>query len=975
MLSLKITRMKIIYLLTFIMCLPFMVLAQDINVPRLTPFPADLPWVKIDLNGKWLFAADPKENFWQSPKSIDCKEIQVPGEWVMQGFEVKKDHQAGYYREFEVPQSWKGQRVKLRSNGIYSESTLYINGKEVGRHIGGFTPFELDVTDVVNYGTNNQITVAVRNESKADSLASGSRYAVHPLGGITRDIFLFSVQETNISSFHVTTDFDDTYTDAILHAEVQLTNESRQVKNGLKLLFTLLDKEGKVIEIGESNFDMASLKSGFQIGKELQFTIRKPKHWTSESPYLYTLVCELRDSAKILHRTQRKVGFRELEIRGNQFLVNGKAIKLRGVNRHEVMPLRGRSLMGDIWEQDVRLFRDANVNYIRTSHYPPDERLLDACDALGMFVEVEAPFCWAHETTVEEKDRYLLLVNQHVEMVNRDKSHPSIIMWSLGNESNRYQEYFKKAGEIIKKMDPSRPRIFSQWGPDADNGELEVTNHHYPGPTGPDTYRNSKRPVTFDEYIHINSYNRFELAADPGIRNMWGPLLDRMWSAMYNSQGVLGGAIWAGIDDTFFLPGNKVVGYGTWGPLDGWRREKPEYWNMKKSYSPVRVTQMANVVDGVLKMEIENRHNFTNLSACKWEWQSGQESGSLKVELAARSKGYFDIDLKNKMQLGNDILLKISSPLGFLIDEYSFPLVPELSNEPEVQKKGKLSIKEGLETLDIRNGKLKFEVDKSNGLLRVYDRQGNALINQGATLMLLPLNSEGRGIQMVGKDQNFEPFNPLCENWVCHSVSWQTAKDSVSIQVTGSYNEAAGEYEYVIKATGELHITYDFELKTGVSPRQIGLVFGLPRDFSTVSWKRKGYWSSYPNDHLGALIGEVAAFDMDMPISASAGPSAPPDCGWSFDQTDAGSNLFRGTKENILYADLSNLKGSKVKALSNGQQHFRAWIGQDKESIRMLVADYNNAGREGFLSSHAALDYRALKRGEKVKGRVTLVFE
>ncbi|UZJ66546.1 hypothetical protein OKW96_13245 [Sphingobacterium sp. KU25419] len=200
-----------------------------------------------------------------------------------------------------------------------------------------------------------------------------------------------------------------------------------------------------------------------------------------------------------------KSWFRELEVRGNQFLVNGKPIKLRGVNRHEVMPLRGRSLEGDIWAKDVKLFREANVNYIRTSHYPPDERLLEACDELGMFVEVEAPFCWAHETAVKKEDMYPLLVNQHIEMVNRDKSHPSIIMWSLGNESNLYKEYFKEAGEVIKKMDPSRPRIFSQWGPDADNGELEVTNHHYPGPSGPDMYRNSKRPVTFDEYIHVNS--------------------------------------------------------------------------------------------------------------------------------------------------------------------------------------------------------------------------------------------------------------------------------------------------------------------------------------------------------------------------------------------------------------------------------------------------------------------------------------
>jgi beta-galactosidase len=954
---------------------PSLLLAQEVQIPRLTPFPVELQSVKVDLNGEWLFNTDPKENFWKTPQTTDCKPIQVPGEWVMQGFDVAKGTQAGYYRQFELPANWKGQRIKLRSNGIYSESVLYINGKEVGKHIGGFTPFEIDITRFVHYGGKNQITVAVRNEGKADSLASGSRYAVHPLGGITRDIFLFAVPETNIASFHVKTDFDDAYSNAMLSAEVQLTNESHQLNDRLQLSFTLLDADGKTIELGKEIYAIDDLKEGGRLDRTLKFQVNTPHHWTSESPYLYTFICALKDGAKTLHRTQRRVGFRELEVKGNQFLVNGKPIKLRGVNRHEVMPLRGRSLEGDIWAKDVKLFRDANVNYIRTSHYPPDERLLEACDELGMFVEVEAPFCWAHETVVKKEEMYPLLVNQHVEMVNRDKSHPSIIMWSLGNESNLYQEYFKKAGEVIKKMDPSRPRIFSQWGPDADSGELEVTNHHYPGPTGPELYKNSKRPVTFDEYIHVNSYNRFELSADPGVRNMWGPLLDRMWTDMYNSKGVLGGAIWAGIDDTFFLPNNKVVGYGTWGPLDGWRREKPEYWNMKKSYSPVKIVQRGNLSnDRILSLDVENRHNFTNLSACTFEWHSGQDSGSVQVNVAARSTGQFDIDLKDKQQLDRDIHLKIKSPLGFVIDEYTFVLVPVVATN-KMERKERLHLEENKETIVIRDGDKVCEINKSDGLLRIFDTKGNSFINKGGALMLLPLNSEGRGIQMIGKDQNFEPYNPICENWVCQSISWTSGKDKATIRVKGAYKEAVGEYIYVFEANGLVTIEYTFQINSPVSPRQIGLVFEVPKEFSTLEWKRKGYWNIYPKDHLGSLTGSAMAFNPEIPISASAGPSTLPKYGWSFDQTDAGANLFRATKESIYNADLSTPDGNKIKVVSDGNQHFRAWINSSKTGINMLVADYNNAGREGFLSSHAEADYRNLKRGDQVKGKVSLRFE
>lgn len=962
---------KLFYLLVSVLCLQS-VSATDFTVPRLSPLPVKVEKQKIPLGGNWQFNPSPEKEFWKQGSVTNWKSIEVPGEWVMQGFEVEKGKAAGYFRTFSVPSSWNGQRIKLRCNGIYSDSHIYINGKEAGSHLGGFTAFELDVTELVQTGKENRIAVSVRSESLADSTSSGSQYAVHPLGGITRDMYLFTLPDINMSMFHVNTSFDSTYMDAVLKTDIEISNESSVPASNLSLHFSLEDANGKEIALKQNTNPVQKIAAGATEKANLSFSIAKPEKWDSEHPYLYTLTCRLKDGKKVLHETVRRVGFRQVEVRGNQMYINNMPVKLRGVCRHEVMPLRGRSVNDGMWRKDVELFRRGNVNYIRTSHYPPDEALLEACDELGMLVEVEAPFCWAHNTNVPEEMHDAVLVNQHVEMVNLNRSHPSVIMWSLGNESLKYAEYFKKAGEVVKQMDPTRPRIFSQWGPDADNGELEVTNHHYPGPTGPDKYRNSKRPVTFDEFCHLNAYNRLELAADPGLRSMWGPLLDRMWNDMYHSQGVLGGAIWAGIDDTFFLPGEKAVGYGTWGPIDGWRREKPEYWGMKKAFSSVKIMQKGNMTaDGIVRFHVENRHNFSNLSECSIEWKVGKKSGKITADIAPRTEGDIEVRLPEELRNAEIMELAVTGVRGFVIDEYRFRILPEQLKEQTPDQTGTLSWQEGPDAIEIQSGKGHFSINRRTGLLSA-ECNGKTVLHQSPSLMVLPLNGEGEGIQMVGKDQKFEPYNPVCEDWLAQSVIFAPGEEVVSVKVKGNYKEAEGVLEYRFHKNGEVTFTYDFTMLQDISPRQTGLVFTLPSSFTHLDWERKGYWTVYPEDNIDALKGEAEAFDKSLPVSGLAGPSKQPSKPWSYDQTAAGSNLFRSTKENIYRAGLKSKEGNSVTVISDGTQHVRPWI--EKEATRLLVAGYNNPGRENFLIPHAEKGYRPLKRGDKVEGVVKLAF-
>lgn len=962
---------KLFYLLISVLYLQS-VSATDYTIPRLSPLPNKVESRKVPLAGEWKFNPSPEKHFWKNTKVDNWKNIEIPGEWVMQGFEVEKGKAAGYFRTFTIPASWKGQRIKLRCNGVYSDSHIYINGKEAGAHLGGFTAFELDVTDLIQTGEKNRIALSVRSESLADSTSSGSQYAVHPLGGITRDIYLFALPEVNLEMFHVTTLFDSTYTDATLKTELTIANESNIDAQSLSLEFLLKDATGKEIPLKENRYPLTNLSAASTHKTEVSFNISSPHKWDSEHPYLYTLICRLKDGNKLLHETSRRIGFRQIEVRGNQMYVNNMPIKLRGVCRHEVMPLRGRSVNDDMWRKDVELFRRGNVNYIRTSHYPPDEALLEACDELGMLVEVEAPFCWAHNTKVPEDKHYEVLVNQHIEMVNLNRSHPSVLMWSMGNESLLFAEYFKKASEVVKEIDPTRPRIFSQWGPDADNGELEVTNHHYPGPTGPDKYRNSKRPVTFDEFCHLNAYNRLELAADPGLRSMWGPLLDEMWNNMYYSQGVLGGAIWAGIDDTFFLPGDKAVGYGTWGPIDGWRREKPEYWGMKKAFSPVKIEQKGNITaDGTVRFHVENRHNFSNLSECILTWKAGGKTGTVSVDVAPRSAGEFEIQLPASLHTTDAMNLTVTGVRGFTIDEYRFNLLPVKTAGKEELRADQLTLNENESSLQIQSVGGCFTIDKRNGLLSAQ-REGKVLLQSSPSLMVLPLNPHGEGIQMTGKDQNFTPFNPVCKNWVAHTLSSTSSDKEITVAVKGIYQEAEGEFTYRFLANGEVIVGYDFTILKQVSPRQTGLVFTLPSSYTNLEWKRKGYWSVYPADHIGALEGSAKAFNTKLPVSGVAGPSQMPSVSWSLDQTAAGSNLFRSTKENIYSAILSNASGDKLSVISNGTQHTRSWI--EGDAIRLLVADYNNAGNENFLISHAEKEYRPLKKGDRIAGEVRLRF-
>jgi hypothetical protein len=938
----------------------------------------------VSLCGTWQFSPSPAGTFYTDPPgpAPGVGNIEVPGEWTMQGFTVPDNQAAGYRRSFTLARNWMGARVILRADAVFSDCGLWINGKQAGAHLGGFTPFEADITGLVRPGENH-IALSVRNESIADSLASASKYAVHPLGGITRKIRLFAVPATHVAMLHVSTDLDASYRDAAVTVMASLRNDSAaeaKVACTLDILGPWL--LGKALRPDanrplESRRETIVVKPGETLGTAFNVTLPGAALWHTEHPNLYRSRLTLSSEGKVLETVERTFGCRKVEVRGSEVLVNGKVQKVFGVCRHEVHPSRGRSLAGDLWRKDVELYRAGNVNLLRTSHYCSAEELFDAADELGMFIECEAPFCWAHNAKAPADAVTDATVRQTVEMGQFYRSHPCVLFWSLANES-RWNEHFQASSAALRKLDPARPQTFENFpgNPTAEAGYCEIASTHYPGPGGPDKFKDFQRPVNFGEYCHLNAYNRYELSTDPGLRDAWGGPTSSMVDKMRGSQGVFGGSFWAAMDDTFFIPPPrdnpqapvKVVGYGTWGPLDGWRRCKPEYWHMKKAYSPVRVlTENVDLpaAGGDVTVRVANRYVFTNLKDLQVQWQAGASNGTARPDVAPGATGSFTISMPPTGP-AQDLMVRFISPLGFVVDESivgGTPAGPAIDTRVEPPK----ATATGKTVTFPAGSDASIDVARDTGLFSQARVSGRTVAIGGPRLMILPLNGAGE-TQMTGKDPTYPISSSPCANW---KPAGAAAFDGNTMTVAGTYDEAKGAFTYQQAPGGWLEVSYSFTCTGAVNPRQVGIVLDLPRSFDTLTWRRKGLWSFYPEDHIGRTQGTAKAFPPNVDVCSQVGPKREPSWPWKDDTTPNGSNDFRSTKANILSACLRAGDGpGAIEAVSDGSHHVRAWV--DGATVRLLVAGYSNAGAEKFFARHAGAGYAPLKKGDRVEGKVRI---
>jgi hypothetical protein len=700
----------------------------------------------------------------------------------------------------------------------------------------------------------------------------------------------------------------------------------------------------------------------------------------------------------VLETVSRRIGFRQVEIRGTELLVNGRPIKLRGVERHEFHPFRGRSLTPEIWKEDVRLLRDANANNVFTSHYPNPEEFFDLCDEQGLFVAEEAGFVWTQPRHSDNPKYVDYFLRPPLDMVEHDRSHPSIIFWQLGDEAT-WGRNFAAAQRLVQRADPTRPINFSY-----DVDTTSFTSTHYPKDTHPlEIAVKGKKPGVYDQYCNVSTFDRGELLADPGIRDYWGTALDPMYDAMYRSGGLAGGMIWAWVDEYFHLPpsahdsskyvgvldpstGLVTVGYGDWGLVDVWRRPKPEHWHTKKSYSPVRIKDRVLAIPPAgqpFRIAVENRYDFTNLNELRAEWNlvgsadlkvgatsANELSGTAKVDVAPRSSGTILIDAGATARASRRLVLRFVDAQGNLVDAYAFALgearrarsdeTPPESRPPELEQTDKSIIVSG-------EG-FRWILDRKTGLI-VAGQAGLSAPVVGGPAVGVTLLETGVDVRQI--ERLPVPLQPRSWTWTPAAIDVSADASTVKLELKGRCDDSAGTYSLRIDGRGNMIIDYRFEYSGDpLQAREVGLLFNVARDCDILEWERDAQWTYYPDDHIGRAAGRAPAF-RDARQWPEHDFRKRPAWPWSLDSTEGGTNDFRSTKYKIFSASLTNGAGHGVRIESNGRQHARAWV--EGDGIKLLISDRSNGGNEVILpETNYYGDRIRLRKGDVISGTVRL---
>ncbi|MHC4459688.1 MAG: glycoside hydrolase family 2 TIM barrel-domain containing protein, partial [Planctomycetota bacterium] len=673
------------------------------------------------LNGKWKFHCVPKPadrpvDFYRLHYNVSgWGEITVPGNWELQGYDIPiytnsdypfspknpkppfiphDNNPVGSYRtEFEIPAKWKNRQVFLHFDGVRSAFYLWLNGKKVGYSQGSRTPAEFNITKYLRKG-KNILAAEVYRYSDSSYLEDQDTWR---LSGIYRDVYLFSTPQVHLRDFFVRSDLDDQYRDAVLKVTAKIRNYAKKAAKAHSIGVTLLDADGKLVgsdPMMSIKFD--SIGADDEVVMEMQANVPNPLKWTAETPNLYVVLLTLKDTfGKTIEVERCNFGFREVQLKDGQMLINGvpilvkgvnrQPILVKGVNRHENDPDTGFTVSVESMVKDIKLMKQNNINAVRTCHYPDDPKWYDLCNRYGIFLvdecnlETHGVIKILHGVIkILPKDDpkwKAACMDRMVSMVQRDKNHPSVIIWSLGNESG-YGTTHMAMADYTRETDPTRLVHFMD--PSQKMADLVASDIVCPMYATIETiveYAQKDRPEPLIQceysYARGNAIGNFQ----------------EYWDAYEKYKHLQGGFIWDWADKSlrgFDCDGNMFWTYGgDYGPpgtpTDGSmisngivgpdRDPEPELYEVKKVYQYIKA-EPVDLTAGIFR--IRNKYDFLSLDFADISWEltvddKVLQKGSLpKMSLSPKQTRQVTIPFrKPQLKAGAEYWLKII----FTLDE------------------------------------------------------------------------------------------------------------------------------------------------------------------------------------------------------------------------------------------------------------------------------------------------------------------
>ena len=807
-----------------------------------------------------------------------------------------------YRRAFAVPQTWEGRRVFLLFEGVDSAFHLWVNGQAVGYSQGSRLPAEFDITSLVRPGEENTLAARVYRYSDGSYLEDQD---VWNLSGIYRDVYLWSAPPAHVRDVFVRTELDEAYRDATLKVRAVVVNRGEEDVGGQTIALSLLDAEGDAVL--QTSAPAALLKTGGEMFVDVEEAVREPRKWSAEDPYLYTLLVALEDGqGEVLQVERVQVGFRQVEIKDKQIHVNGVPIVFRGVNRHEHDPNTGHTVSVESMVKDILLMKRFNFNTVRTSHYPNDPRWYDLCDQYGLYLIDEANV-ESHGVLgklTRDPDWADAFLQRGMRMVQRDKNHPSVIIWSLGNEAGSGPNHAAMAG-WIREYDPTRPIHYenatTRWGgqytgPD-DGRYVDIVSHMYPPLEVPKLTTQSEPPVVLAEEAQLPGENRPLIMCEyaHAMGNSVGNLVE-YWQAIAQYKRLQGGFVWDWVDQGIRQrteAGESWFAYGgDFGddPNDGSycingvvfpnRRVQPALWELKKVMQPVEI----EAVDLALgRVRITNKHHFTDLGYLIPTWRLTADGKVLQEgQLPALTTAPGESEV---------VTLPLALPEPQPSTEYwlnlSFVLAEETAwaeaghevawaqftldlDKPqpaplEVAGMAQLALEECDAQLVITGG-ADFELtfDKESGRMESFRWQGRELIERGPALHAWRApthNDEARWDVWMAeswRDAGLDRLEPRTEEMAANRIEPQVVDVTVRSTLIAPDGSAAFDvvYAYTVHSSGDVLIDTHITPAEDLPPLpRLGLQMTVPAGYETLTWYGRGPHESYVDRKAGAAVG------------------------------------------------------------------------------------------------------------------------